>query len=231
MPDEPYIQLKNGNQSTDPRLGRIPQFDERSRNFNIRKIIGVDELVPRTYRWWCPAWLNQMDTPACVGFSVSHELAAYPVMVKNVTNQTALALYYSAQKLDEWPGENYAGTSVLGGIKAAQALGKIGEYRWAFNTMDLAITVSWFYPAIIGINWYEQMFIPNERGIITIGGDIAGGHAIMVRGYSAERNLFLMRNSWGVGWGISGDCWISFADMDRLLNEQGEACIPVERFP
>ncbi len=38
-----------------------------------------------------------------------------------------------------------------------------------------------------------------------------------------------MRNSWGRGWGVDGDCLISIEDLDRLLGEAGEACVPVRR--
>lgn len=230
MKDENKIQLKGGFEATDPRLGRIPQFDERSRNFNIRKLFTTDHTEPRSYRWGALVWLDQKSTPECVGYSVSHELASRPKVVKGITEKFASDLYDAAQKLDEWPGENYAGTSVLAGIKAAQALGKIGEYRWAFDTMDLAIAVSYFGPAVIGINWYDSMFTPDANGIITVSGEIAGGHAILVTGFNVGRNVFTMKNSWGVGWGISGNCVISFQDMDRLLSENGEACIITERF-
>lgn len=229
------IPLKGGFFATDPRLGRIPEFDERSRNYNIRKLFTVEEhTTPRSYTWTCPVWLDQGDTPACVGFAWSQELAARPVKVQGITNESAQELYHSAQMLDEWPGENYDGSSTLGGVKAAVKLGKIEEYRWAFNTMDLAIAVSWFGPAVVGINWYNKMFNPVFIGDdampwLQIGGGLAGGHDILVIAYNVKKNAFKMHNSWGSAWGLSGEAWISFADLDRLLHENGDACIPVIR--
>lgn len=227
---EDGILLKNGNETTDPRLGRIVQFDERSRNFNIRSLFKAEEHTePRSYTWGCNQWLDQLTTSACVGFSFSHELIAAPKKVEGIDYDYAFALYKAAQNLDEWPGQNYEGTSILGGAKAVVASGKMTEYRWAFDTMDLAIAVSYFGPAVIGINWYEQMFTPDVNGFLSIGGALAGGHAILVRGFNVKKNAFKLRNSWGISWGITGDCWIRFDDMNTLLNQAGEACIPVTR--
>lgn len=223
------LPLKGGAFATDPRLGRIASFDPRSRNFNIRSLFTVEHTTPRSYTWKCPVWLDQGDSPACVGFAWSQELAARPKMVEGITNESAMELYHSAQTLDEWAGENYDGSSTLGGVKACVKLGKITEYRWAFTTLDLAIAVSYLGPAVIGINWYNHMFTPGIDGFISVGGGIAGGHDILVIGYSVGKNAFKLHNSWGVGWGISGEAWISFNDLDRLLNEQGDACIPVVR--
>jgi C1A family cysteine protease len=37
-----------------------------------------------------------------------------------------------------------------------------------------------------------------------------------------------MKNSWGRGWGIDGRASISFADMERLILDNGEACMAVQ---
>jgi hypothetical protein len=50
----------------------------------------------------------------------------------------AAALYHRAQQLDDVPGENYSGTSVLAGMQAAVEAGWIGGYLWAFGTRDIA---------------------------------------------------------------------------------------------
>lgn len=159
------IILKNGNVATDPRLGRIPQFDKRSLKFNVREIIQPEHTAPRSYSWRCLQWLDQADTSACVGFSWANEMIARPKEVIGVDNISALELYHTAQTLDEWSGEDYEGTSVLAGAKAVQQLGHMSEYRWAFDTNDLAIAVSWYGPAVLGINWYQKMFTPDIDGV------------------------------------------------------------------
>jgi hypothetical protein len=103
------------------------------------------------------------------------------------------------------------------------------EYRWGFGIDDLIMGVGLTGPAVIGVNWYEGMFDTDESGFIHVRGKARGGHAIMVRGVSLRNETFRLRNSWGRSWGQEGDCLLSFADAERLLNERGEVCFPVSR--
>ena len=206
---------------------RVVRFDERSRNYPITAII--KEAVPRSYTWRCRYWLDQGSEGACTGFAVTHEAGGRPVEVPDLTEDDARQVYHRAQQLDEWPGENYEGSSVLGAIKAGTERGWYKEYRWAFGVADLALAVSRHGPAVLGINWYEGMFDPGPDGFIKVSGEIAGGHAILCHGYNVKGDYFKLHNSWGKGWGQNGECKISYYDMRRLLTEQGEACIPVVR--
>ena len=40
-----------------------------------------------------------------------------------------------------------------------------------------------------------------------------GGHAMLIVGYDDLKNAFLVRNSWGTGWGIDGHVWIDYNAM------------------
>ena len=221
-------QLKNGQTTTDPRLDRIVQFDEESREYPIRALVPTASK-PRSYTWRCDAWLDQGYEGACVGFSFSHELAARPSVVKNTSYNSGIWVYNQARMVDEWPGENYDGTSVLAGAKVLTANGYFKEYRWAFGLDDLILAVGTQGPAVLGINWYSGMFEPDEKGRLHVDGYVAGGHAILCHGVNLKGRYFKLHNSWGKDWGINGECTISFEDMDRLLREQGEACIPIAR--
>jgi len=206
---------------------RLINFDSRSRDFPIRTMVAGKK--PRSYTWACNTWLDQGREGACTGFAVAHEAAARPCVVPNITNAVAKKLYKRAQQLDQWPGEAYEGSSVLGAMKAATELGWFEEYRWAFNEADLALAVGYRGPAVLGINWYEGMSNPDSNGIIRPTGKQTGGHAILCRGYNAKTRLYRLRNSWGPSYGIGGDCFISADDLEWLLHNQGEACIPVIR--
>ena len=46
-------------------------------------------------------------------------------------NILVVQLFGHSQKLDEWAGENYDGTSVRGAAKYLQKNKKIGNYYWA----------------------------------------------------------------------------------------------------
>lgn len=242
------IELKDGTTSFDARLDRVVHFDERSRNFPIREALEAKQ--PRSYTWGCTAYHDQGTEGACVGFSWAHELTAAPVIVAT-TAATATQIYKRAQFLDPWPGEAYDGTSVLAGAKAVQemrtASGKplLPEYRWAFGVDDLVLAIGYKGPAVLGINWWSGMFEPTAAGFVSPTGYIAGGHAILCRGFrfakkdnarsitwdnmDRDKSYFLLHNSWGRDWGMAGTCKITVNDMHKLLEDDGEACIPTIR--
>lgn len=236
-------------QPADPRLGRLVHFDRRSADYPIRELLPAKR--PRSYTWSCLPYLDQGNVGACVGFSISHELAARPV-VRPASNELGMDIYKAAQKRDPWPGEAYEGTSVLAGMQEAQARGLIQEYRWAGVSEapileDLILAVGYRGPAVLGIPWHTEMFSPDARGFIRREGAVAGGHAIMMNGVTVRwpstvkvaarsfANLDLdasyarLHNSWGTWWGKGGDCFVTLRDLDALLHGWGEACVPVVR--
>jgi hypothetical protein len=213
---------------SDPRLDRRVHFDERSRAFPIRQLIPAI-AKPRGYSWACDVNLDQGQDGACVGFSVSQEAAARPVVVPGITNDVAVEIYHRARVLDDFPGEDYEGSSVLGGIKAGRERGWYPEFRWAFGLDDLVLAIGYKGPAVLGINWYTGMFDPDTSGFLHVTGVIEGGHAILANRVNVQKRYVTLHNSWGLTWGLNGEAKITYEDLDRLLHEQGEACIPVRR--
>lgn len=236
-PDNP-VELKGGVVTTDPRLDRVPEFDERSRNFPMRAALEAKQYKPRSYTWKVEHHYDQGNEGACVGFAWGHELIARPAVVAECDAVFARWIYKTAQKYDAWSGEAYEGTSTIAGAKVIQqkppkmneGRGLIGEYRWIFGNLDdLIKTLGYFGPVIFGINWYEGMFDPNSDGFVKPTGYLAGGHAILAKGVNLPKKAIRLHNSWGEGWGQGGDAWISFDDITRLLNERGECCVPMRR--
>jgi len=227
--------LRDESEVEDGRLDRLTQFDERSRAYGIRHL--VETKKPRGYTWRCDAWLDQGTEGACVGFSMAHELAARPAVVLGMSNQFAREqVYWEAQRTDQWSGgaypgarPRYEGTSVLAGVKVLQSLGFIREYRWAFGLQDLILAVGHGGPAVLGVNWYSGMYDPDHDGMLRPTGDLVGGHAILCHGVSVSGRFFKVHNSWGRSWGLNGEALVSWNDMERLLHEGGEACIPSVR--
>jgi C1A family cysteine protease len=137
-------------------------------------------------------------------------------------------IYDEAQKVDEWPGEGYGGTSVRAGAKVLQALGFISEYRWARDLTDITQALLENGPVVVGMNWYSDMFDADEAGLLHVAGDIAGGHAFVLDGISVPHKLIRLKNSWGKSWSHNGFAYLSFDDVERLLHEDGEAALAVE---
>jgi hypothetical protein len=122
------------------------------------------------------------------------------------------------------------GATLLGGVKAASAMGFYTEYRWAFSEDELLLGVGHRGPALIGCNWYEGMFEPNSRGFITPTGRLLGGHAICIEGVSLSEDAYILCNSWGESWGARGRCRLAREHLRRLMRENGEMCIPLRRW-
>ena len=153
-----------------------------------------------------------------------------------IDHATAVQLYYAAQGLDDEPGgeypgasPHYEGTSVLAGAKATQNAGYITEYRWAFGLDDLILALGHAGPAVIGLDWYNDMFDPDADGLLHVTGGIAGGHAILANGVSVRKRLVRLHNSWSSSWGVNGEAYIGFDDLAGLLKAGGEACVPMGR--
>lgn len=190
-----------------------------------------------------PVPLDQGREGACVGFAWAQEALTTPVRVDlaliaaNVPrNGEAFAshVYREAQRIDEWEGEDYEGTSVLAGAKIMKQMGLLREYRWANNVMDVALSLSNVGPVVLGIPWYSGMYTPHN-GLLEVTGEVVGGHAILAMAYRKPGVIFPSEaafglfNSWGPAWGLNGRAWIRQSSLARLLADQGEACVPTRR--
>jgi hypothetical protein len=227
--------LKNNIMTSDLKLDRVEQFDERSRGYSIGSIRTTRKL--RSYTWRCNDWFDQGTEGACVGFALGHELAARPAEVKGLSYDFLVEnVYWEAQKSDPWHGGSYPGavpvyhgTSVLAGVKRIKDLGYIKEYRWAFNIDDVLYGIGHNGPAVLGIPWHNDMYYPDDKGFIKPTGDVVGGHAILARAVNVKKGYVTLRNSWGKEWGKDGDCYITFEDLEKLLKDRGEACFLMRR--
>lgn len=232
-----YIEMKDGTIATDPRLDRLVEKDEKSQAYPVMGTIVTADDPFVSKLWDLDAFLDQGQEGACVGFGCTHELIADPIPVKGLDAPFAREkIYFEAQKIDPWPGGAYPGaspfyegTSTLAGVKITQSLGYVSQYRWCDNVDDMRRVVGNYGPVVIGVNWYSGMFNPDSNGFIHVTGYIAGGHCLIVIGVDEEEGCFILHNSWGSDWGQGGRCKISFADMARLLAEDGDAIVLVIR--
>lgn len=234
--------LKNGAEVADRRLDRLFQDDPKNAEYSVRRLLTPQETA-RSYTWPVgrssrhELWLDQGKQGACVEYAFAHELAAKPLMeafdwCRNLVQHHGL--YFPAQRIDEWPGGAYPGadpfyegTSVLAGAKVVTSMGHYLSYAWTRHVRELAVAVSRKGPVVLGVNWYEGMFNTDWNGFIAPDGDIAGGHAILCKGYNVAGDFFVLHNSWGQSWGKKGTARITSANLQRLLTEDGEACLPL----
>jgi len=178
---------------------------------------------------------DQKSEGACTGFALSSAITLlnrqrYGRLLPPVVAPVASArmLYEMAKLNDEWPGEDYEGSSIRGALKGFFNNGacrddlapyKEGEKGWqlgvdqAKDARDVGLGA--YYRLRPNIIDYHAAL--NESGVIYVSakvhrgwqnppkGDIQlshlteGGHAFIVVGY--DREGFLIQNSWGEGWG------------------------------
>ena len=80
------------------------------------------------------------------------------------------------------------------------------------------------------------MYSTKPGGVVKVSGNVVGGHAILITGYvpkmrigNTTQEVFRWRNSWGRDYGVNGSGWIKYKDLEKLLSENGEACVPMQR--
>lgn len=207
-------------------LGRLVSIDERDKSFPMKAALPAIDEVRKIRYWNQSAYWGTQEGPHCVAYAWTHWLKDGPVMQKQY-NPREVELYNICQVMDEWEGENYDGTSVRAGAKALLQQGLIKEYLWTWNVHELAQAVIKVGPVVVGTHWYRNMTKP-VNGILKPTGELEGGHAYLLNGVNINRGLFRVKNSWSRSWAKKGNAYISFDDVQILLNLQGEACLAVE---
>jgi hypothetical protein len=187
--------------------------------------------------------LDQGQEGACTGFglaTVVNYLLAKRGKEKLADEASAAMLYVMAKRYDEWPGEDYEGSSARGAMKgwhkhgvcaarlwedsksdweidaqrAADALNRpLGAY-YRVNHLDLVA----MHAAIseVGILYATAsvhqgwMEVKSGDDQIVYSQDVVGGHAFAIVGY--DRQGFWIQNSWGPEWGKGGLARLSYAD-------------------
>lgn len=172
-------------------------------------------------------WLDQGQEGACTGFGAEHVLASSPYPVETDASM-AQRVYYMARERDEWPGEDYEGSSVNGAMHAERDLGRIDAWYWARTTQEARHGLSYHGAGEAGTNWYTGMFNTDADGFIHTTGQVEGGHAYCVGGYGWLNGgrYYTIDNSWGPGWGFDGSARIWEEDFAQLLAESGEFAVP-----
>lgn len=222
-----------------------PPIDGRNFKFLAQAMIPQINAVmgkpkPRKQMYNEGPILNQGQTPQCVGFSDKGFLNAAPIMSKPDAEPSGTTLYHWAQDNDEWAGNNYDGSSVIGGCKGMEKNGLING--WAnFTTSDQIInwTNNGYGTVIIGTYWYPEMDNVDKNGQIQEPGAMSspiGGHAYRINWWDPKKQMFLIVNSWNKQWGyqlkngdLAGMAYARRELIDRIVfKEEGECVGPTQ---
>ena len=189
---------------------------------------------------------DQGQDGACVGFSSSWMLS-----IQRRRKFDARWLYHQAQLVDGDPSTPPAeGTLVRAGFDVLRDQGPMDwvkstdvgpvaaqgltANRWATTVDEVRAAFALGVPVVFGINWYtafdkpirfngEWWIEPHDDFL----GTIRGGHAICAFGCSDKRGAVKLVNSWGAK--AYPLVWMRYSVIERLLSEDGECAVPVDR--
>jgi hypothetical protein len=193
------VQLRNGTEVADPRLGRLPLFDPASRNYQIRELLAATDLRATHGKYWLPGpTLDQGREGQCVSESTHDARNGSPIRTKPVVTAFSARhdFYHECQHKDPWPGcelgpacpiepspTTYGGTAVLTAAQLGKERGWWREYRWLGAGSgrledDLIETLATVGGIVFGIPWRDSMYETSPSGLVDVSGKTVGGHAI-----------------------------------------------------
>jgi len=211
-------------------LGRVVLHDPRS--FGYPYPVSVKAPVSVHWKRHAPVF-DQGSLGSCTGNACLGALGTSPLFdalgkfSPTFTEDTAVALYSAATKLDTTPGSyppDDTGSSGLAVAKAAKRDGWLSGYRHAFS-FSAALSALAVGPVIVGVNWYEGFDTPTADGECKKKGSVRGGHELCCDQLDMQGGRVWFTNSWSVAWGQSGRAWWSFATFKALLAAQGDCTI------
>lgn len=208
-------------------LGRQLVHDPRSKDFPAVSAIDKSTWRSKTIRIYDPRINPNQCHGECTGVAKCVTFNAVGNRVSGVVldMDDAHNFYHTATTLDPWPGEwppEDTGSSGLASAKAAQKLGLGGAYRHVFNGADEVVQLIMDGHAVsCGTWWYEDMFNPSSKGVISPTGKQVGGHQYTARGYDLGLDHVIIR-CW---WGSYRDVRIAREHLNELIMDGGDAHI------
>lgn len=188
---------------------------------------------------------NQGSEGTTTGFSAAYALTAeYKRVLGKSEVFSARSIFVEARRNDEWPGEDYEGSSILGAMKGLKEVGAYLEKDWPYERRKEALPEK---KPVVQITAYTR--IPSERtdllvealqsgkvvvislqvtddfaelgegGKVQLSADpkITGGHSVALVGYDGASDEFTFANMWGTSWGSAGFGLIRRSDLQKLI--------------
>lgn len=227
-------------------------LDTRRDTLDFRDLMYTPSLVEVPTHILCEDYLSynvpvldQGSEGACTGFglaTVANYLLLRRRVIPDKTPVSARMLYELARRYDEWPGEDYSGSSARGAMKGWNKHGVCSESDWPYKLADeekKGLTEQRISSAKIRpLGAYYRV---NHKDLIAMHAAIAevgvlystasvheGWNNVKKNGIITQSDTiigghafaivayddkgFWLQNSWGKGWGNSGLGQISYDD-------------------
>jgi len=211
------------------RLGRHVNHDPRSRAFpHPTDLTAASKSVE--WKRHSPIF-DQGDIGSCTGNAASGLVATdskYRNGRNDCSERDALVIYERATQIDSFDGSyppDDTGSDGLSVMKVLKEQGYVKSYQHAFTFAAMATALQ-ERPVIVGIQWQNDMYSPDENGVVRWSGGVVGGHEFVVRGLDAVKQLVICDNSWGDSWGVAGSFKVPYADFTKALAADGDVTIP-----
>jgi hypothetical protein len=143
---------------------------------------------------------DQGSEGACVGFGCSRMMS-----LLNRKKYSAPWLYHRAQQFDEWPGDSYEGTSVRAALDVLRTEGHVPFAKK--NSFD----------PVRGEGISANRWATSVDEV----------HRVLQNGVGDRLGAVGVLNSWGEGY--PHVVWLPDDALDRLMREQGEVGLVVDR--
>lgn len=103
---------------------------------------------------------------------------------------------------------------------------RIGSWAYVCTTVPtvsaLKNALYTYGPLVTTLDVYADFFAYKSGVYQYTTGTYQGGHAVLLVGYDDVQQAFLVKNSWGGGWGMSGYFWIAYSQLaTNLATPQG----------
>jgi hypothetical protein len=211
-------------------LGRKVNHDPRSLAYPY--VATTTTLASVTHSRMVPIF-DQGSLGSCTGNAAVGAVGTVPLFASDKVLRTtldeafAVKVYSSATLLDDAPGAyppTDTGSDGLSVAKVCKSLGLISGYTHCFSLAAVQTALQ-TTPIIIGINWYSGFDSPDANGLVKVSGTVRGGHEVCLVAIDVVAKTVTAANSWGSSWGAAGYFTFSWADLQRLLSEQGDATV------
>lgn len=190
---------------------------------------GAAPLPPSLdFRGILQAVTNQGAKPACTGHAIVGVLGYLEQVTPSLAHPYGRTLspddaydpvalpQGGAYLRDVLKNAQRVGVAQVGKKADTRAQNRIAAYAAVpVDVVSLQTALYWHGPQFGMIEAREGFTAPDEHGRVTASGKSLGGHAVDPVGYEVDPaapggGWWIVRNSWGAGWGAAGYCLLPF---------------------
>jgi C1A family cysteine protease len=167
------------------RFGWLPDLPDHRDHLYAAPLVNLG-ILPATVdlRTTCPPVYDQGQLGSCTANAIAGAIQ-FDRLKESKTDfvPSRLFIYYN-ERVIEGTVNTDSGAMIRDGIKSVATQGDAPEADWPYDITKFTQTGQVNMPG------------PNEQEV--------GGHAVVAVGYDDAQQRFIVRNSWGTGWGMAG---------------------------